>query len=619
MALPRRSMPRSRSRSRGTSSSLATPRADATGSEDKDSDTASSDSQGGWSLSLPTSTGYTTESSESSDSSDSRSSSVLAFATQRMLSLQYLYLLGAFLEGRAPEEEVQVTGAMQFQHTAAQVLQNKEHAGLRSFLDAGRRGINEHLVLRLPPPLHHRLFIQAVFGGVEGALQGAKQWAIPVMAPPATHWPSQAARRAEHLLAGLCYFVYTRCQIPGSYFPPELAEDLDRAASGFDDKFRRATLWAMLRTMLISDAGPYSEHDHFIMVGFCAPPTDAELEVLRDVVGFLHRTERPLKLMLIVGEDIALPFDAPLSVCATLEDNPSLVTLGLEADLLQWYSSVAEERPWLNMGGVKQTLLPVLKRVLTADPLLAISYLSFTAAQAWTSGTGLKRDPQLCATRLDLIRKVLEAVHHAHRPLADHILGTTAFARVPPLTRMVNARMLLDGGDGQDAIDKLDLLTGYAGGAALLGALDHIGRRTAVVLYLLERGQDSHVNDSDNDGWTPLHWACRQWDAEVVRLLVHRGADRSMRTSQGWLPWHVAIYHKGMHLEDALMATGMPAEPGKPSVPAFMTQYWCSSCFVGIFGEHWNCNQCTNFDHCFKCHGRAAKIHEPDHTFTCYA
>ncbi|KLU92952.1 hypothetical protein MAPG_11900 [Magnaporthiopsis poae ATCC 64411] len=187
----------------------------------------------------------------------------------------------------------------------------------------------------------------------------------------------------------------------------------------------------------------------------------------------------------------------------------------------------------------------------------------------------------------------------------------------------------LDNGDAQDTIEKLDLLTGHDGGAALLGALDHVGRRplhlaaasgrTAVVLYLLERGEDAHINDADADGWTPLHWACRQWDAEVVRFLVGRGADRSLRTNQGWLPWHVAIYHENENLEDALKAHGTPAEPGKPTTPAVNSGYWCSSCFVDIFGERWNCDQCTNFDHCFKCHGTAAKIHETDHTFTCHA
>ncbi|KAL8300952.1 hypothetical protein RB593_010344 [Gaeumannomyces tritici] len=70
-----------------------------------------------------------------------------------------------------------------------------------------------------------------------------------------------------------------------------------------------------------------------------------------------------------------------------------------------------------------------------------------------------------------------------------------------------------DGGNAQDTMDKLELLTGCDGGANPLGALDHIGRRplhlaaaagrTAVVMYLLNRGEDGHINDADADDWTP--------------------------------------------------------------------------------------------------------------------
>jgi hypothetical protein len=52
-----------------------------------------------------------------------------------------------------------------------------------------------------------------------------------------------------------------------------------------------------------------------------------------------------------------------------------------------------------------------------------------------------------------------------------------------------------------------------------------------------------HVNDPDVDKWTPLHWACRSGSPQVVTLLLENGANKNARTSRGWQPLDVAIYH----------------------------------------------------------------------------
>jgi ankyrin repeat protein len=49
--------------------------------------------------------------------------------------------------------------------------------------------------------------------------------------------------------------------------------------------------------------------------------------------------------------------------------------------------------------------------------------------------------------------------------------------------------------------------------------------------------------DKDIDGWTPLHWACRQDSIEVVTLLIDNGADKNAKTDRGWRPIDVAKYH----------------------------------------------------------------------------
>ncbi|KAI1174783.1 hypothetical protein F4777DRAFT_552949 [Nemania sp. FL0916] len=53
------------------------------------------------------------------------------------------------------------------------------------------------------------------------------------------------------------------------------------------------------------------------------------------------------------------------------------------------------------------------------------------------------------------------------------------------------------------------------------------------------------INETDHDGWTPLHWACRSRQSELVNLLIQMGAtttEPSIRPA-GWLPYHVAVYH----------------------------------------------------------------------------
>jgi ankyrin repeat protein len=49
--------------------------------------------------------------------------------------------------------------------------------------------------------------------------------------------------------------------------------------------------------------------------------------------------------------------------------------------------------------------------------------------------------------------------------------------------------------------------------------------------------------DKDIDGWTPLHWACRQDSIAVVTLLIDKGADKNAKTDRGWRPIDVAKYH----------------------------------------------------------------------------
>lgn len=59
------------------------------------------------------------------------------------------------------------------------------------------------------------------------------------------------------------------------------------------------------------------------------------------------------------------------------------------------------------------------------------------------------------------------------------------------------------------------------------------------------------LDNTDKDGWTPLHWACREaCNDDMVKWLVEKGASVDKETEEGWLPQHVAIYHDNDYLEN---------------------------------------------------------------------
>jgi ankyrin repeat protein len=67
--------------------------------------------------------------------------------------------------------------------------------------------------------------------------------------------------------------------------------------------------------------------------------------------------------------------------------------------------------------------------------------------------------------------------------------------------------------------------------------------RQDVVSYILGMKDTATCHDPDDDGWTPLHWACRGENEEVVRLLLEKGANRFRVSKNHWTANHVAIFH----------------------------------------------------------------------------
>lgn len=63
---------------------------------------------------------------------------------------------------------------------------------------------------------------------------------------------------------------------------------------------------------------------------------------------------------------------------------------------------------------------------------------------------------------------------------------------------------------------------------------------------------EAKINQADDDGWTPLHWACRQWSVSTLRFLIERGAKTDSRTLEKWTPWDVAVFHHNSSFAAAL-------------------------------------------------------------------
>jgi ankyrin repeat protein len=70
----------------------------------------------------------------------------------------------------------------------------------------------------------------------------------------------------------------------------------------------------------------------------------------------------------------------------------------------------------------------------------------------------------------------------------------------------------------------------------------------------------ANVNAKDNEGWTPLHWACRKGHVQVAKEILEHGADITVKDNAGRTPLHWACYNGHVTVGNELLSRGANIE-----------------------------------------------------------
>jgi ankyrin repeat protein len=216
----------------------------------------------------------------------------------------------------------------------------------------------------------------------------------------------------------------------------------------------------------------------------------------------------------------------------------------------------------------------------------------------------------------------------------DHV-GRTPLHYAALQTRSNSVNTLIEAGADRDALDYMGRsLIHCAVPKYTLSDLSHL-----VSKVLKIRGsRPRQLNQPDFDGWSPIHWACKAGESGVIRLLKAANANPVKRDKKGWTPRHVAIFHNRRDLlpnlntevgerkekriaapppgEDAGVlkiaplqrtSTGLDDDASTDGGTAEADlktgqehSAFCDSCYVYIWGIRFKCQDCADFDLCFK-------------------
>jgi ankyrin repeat protein len=240
---------------------------------------------------------------------------------------------------------------------------------------------------------------------------------------------------------------------------------------------------------------------------------------------------------------------------------------------------------------------------------------------------------------LDLTRLTSDDIHTLSRESVDVAgrlpLHLAALRNDPDLTLILvteNATMLSLDYQGRHALH-------FACSTRSLGAAS-----------MILAHHPSCTNDKDIDGWTPLHYACRHMDREMIKLLIDADANKRAKTNSKWRPLDIAKYHCAgfndlLKIDDddespvpvpedlsSDEEERLPVEEAQLSKTSDCDSYHCDGCGCvsdllkdriistnkiqpKIYGPRYTCQECNSFDFCFKCFRNVNISHYQGHKF----
>ena len=127
------------------------------------------------------------------------------------------------------------------------------------------------------------------------------------------------------------------------------------------------------------------------------------------------------------------------------------------------------------------------------------------------------------------------------------------------------------------------------------------GTGSLSILRRMIEHRPSLLDEKDGDGWTALHWACRQMDIRIIEIILAAKGQTEMirykdqKTDEGWLPHHIAILHGNKRFMKVLQQGDEQDEESAISDLTLPTEAWS-----------------TSFSSCLSCHCVSAPSSECD-------
>ncbi|KAH7382754.1 ankyrin repeat-containing domain protein [Phaeosphaeria sp. MPI-PUGE-AT-0046c] len=119
------------------------------------------------------------------------------------------------------------------------------------------------------------------------------------------------------------------------------------------------------------------------------------------------------------------------------------------------------------------------------------------------------------------------------------------------------------------------------------------------------------------DYWSPLHWACRKGDVQVVERLVQAGVLAHVVTiassADAWSPADIAVFHGHVDVVNKLVEIDdktLGARANSRTRGEFHKSVLCDACDHSLAGTRYKCRTCPDFDYCFMCKPFLEHLHE---------